>query len=63
MNYFTFKTPYEEEGKPILEVNILPDKYCTFNCIYCPVSHSRFKHIKTDRLQEIDRAVRSGLGE
>lgn len=50
MNYFTFKEPYKEQDRTILEMNILPDKYCTFNCIYCPVSRTQYKHIKTDRL-------------
>ena len=35
MDEFIYKAPYEEEGKRILEVNILPETYCSFNCIYC----------------------------
>lgn len=54
MNYFTFKQPYEEEGKTILEINVLPDKYCTFNCIYCPVSRTRFQHVRTDGFQHFE---------
>ncbi len=44
MNYFTFKRPYDEDGRKILEINILPEKYCTFNCIYCPVSRREPHH-------------------
>lgn len=48
MNYFTFKPPYEEGGRTILEFNLLPDKYCTFDCIFCPVSRQLHKHYKTE---------------
>lgn len=67
MNYFTFKKPYVENGKTLLEVNILPEKYCTFNCIFCPVSRKEWKHVKadavkdygdvTDSLEELQRCI------
>ena len=38
MDTFFYKEPYEENGKTVLEVNLFPDKYCNFNCIFCPVS-------------------------
>ena len=50
MNYFTFKEPYTENGRKILEFNILPEKWCTFDCAYCPVSRDR-PHHKTDAVQ------------
>lgn len=50
MNYFTFKPPYREKGRTILEVNVLPDKYCPFNCIYCPVDRKKFQHIRTEEV-------------
>lgn len=50
MNYFTFKQPYDEDGRKILEVNILPEKYCTFNCIYCPVSRKEPHHQTESRV-------------
>lgn len=46
MNQFSYKPVYIEEGKKVLEVNLLPGKYCTFNCIFCPVSRS-LPHEKT----------------
>lgn len=48
MNYFTFKPPYEEDGRTVLEFNLLPGKYCTFDCIFCPVSRQQYEHHKTD---------------
>ena len=32
MELFTYKELYEEDGKRILEVNVLPEKYCNFDC-------------------------------
>lgn len=43
MNYFTYKDVYIEDGLRILEVNILPEKYCNFDCIFCPVGRSKNK--------------------
>lgn len=37
---FSIKDIYLEEGKKILEVNILPEKYCNFDCIFCPIGRS-----------------------
>ena len=50
MNYFTFKEPYTENGRKILEFNILPEKWCTFDCAYCPISRDK-PHHKTDAVQ------------
>ena len=50
MNYFTFKEPYTENGRKILEFNILPEKWCTFDCAYCPVRRDK-PHHKTDAVQ------------
>ena len=47
MQGFFYKEPYEEEGRKILEMNILPGKYCVFDCIFCPVSR-QLHHEKTD---------------
>lgn len=40
MNTFTYKDLYEENGRKVLEVNILPEKYCNFDCIFCPIGRS-----------------------
>ncbi|MCH3950961.1 MAG: radical SAM protein [Acidaminococcus sp.] len=50
MNQFIYKAPYEENGKTVLEVNILPSTYCTFNCIYCPIDRREERH-QTDEIQ------------
>ena len=43
MELFTYKDIYDEAGKRILEVNILPEKYCTFDCVFCPIGRSPHK--------------------
>ena len=34
MNNFTYKDVYTEDEKRILEINILPEKCCNFDCIF-----------------------------
>lgn len=48
MSGFTYKDIYIEEGRRVLEVNILPEKYCNFDCIFCPIGRSQNK-IDTQR--------------
>lgn len=48
MSSFDYKEIYMEDGKRVLEVNILPEKYCNFDCIFCPVGRSKNK-IDTQR--------------
>ena len=43
INKFTYKDIYIEEGKRILEINILPTKHCNFDCIFCPIGRSKYK--------------------
>lgn len=43
MDEFSYKDIYVEEGRRILEVNILPEKYCNFDCIFCPIGRSENK--------------------
>jgi wyosine [tRNA(Phe)-imidazoG37] synthetase (radical SAM superfamily) len=50
MEKFIYKVPYREDGRIVLEVNILPSTYCTFNCIYCPIDR-REKRVQTDQIQ------------
>lgn len=26
-----------EDGKKVMEINVLPGKYCTFQCVFCPI--------------------------
>lgn len=40
MGKFTYKDIYIEDGKKVLEVNVLPEKYCNFDCIFCPIGQS-----------------------
>ncbi len=43
MHGFDYKDIYIEDGKRVLEVNILPEKYCNFDCIFCPIGRSKNK--------------------
>lgn len=42
-SYFSYKDAYIEDGKKILEINILPEKYCNFDCVFCPIGRSKNK--------------------
>lgn len=48
---FSYKDIYVEDGKRVLEVNILPEKYCNFDCIFCPIGRS---YNKVDVPQSFD---------
>ena len=43
MSNFSYKDIYIEDGKKVLEVNILPEKHCNFDCIFCPIGRSKNK--------------------
>lgn len=43
MGGFIYKSIYIEDGRRVLEVNILPEKYCNFDCIFCPIGRSQNK--------------------
>ena len=45
---------YIEEGKKVLEVNILPEKHCNFDCIFCPIGRSKNKVDTQKSFDEID---------
>jgi len=55
MGNFTYKDVYIEDSKKVLEVNVLPEKYCNFDCIFCPIGQSSNKadiQIAFDGFQE-----------
>lgn len=43
MNNFTYKDVYIEDEKRVLEINILPEKCCNFDCIFCPIGRVKEK--------------------
>lgn len=54
MSNFSYKDVYIEEGKRVLEVNILPEKYCNFDCIFCPIGRSKNKVDSQISFNELD---------
>lgn len=54
MSNFSYKDVYIEEGKRVLEVNILPEEYCNFDCIFCPIGRSKNKVDSQISFNEID---------
>lgn len=57
MSYFSYKDVYVENGKMVLEVNILPEKYCNFDCIFCPVGRSQNKADSQKSFGDIDSSL------
>ncbi|WP_286316140.1 radical SAM protein [Romboutsia ilealis] len=57
MNSFTYKDIYVEDGKRVLEINILPEKYCNFDCIFCPIGRSKNKIDTQTSFDEIDNSL------
>lgn len=64
MSGFTYKEVYQEAGRRVLEVNVLPEKCCNFDCIFCPIGRAERK-TDTQRpfegaeeaLQELERRL------
>jgi len=48
MEGFSISEVYIENGCRTVEINPLPDSYCSFDCVYCPLGR---KAIKTDKMQ------------
>lgn len=40
MGGFNYKDIYKEDGQRVLEMNVLPEKHCNFDCIFCPIGRS-----------------------
>ena len=57
MNSFSYKDIYVEDGQKVLEVNILPEKYCNFDCIFCPVGRSHNKADSQKSFGKIDSSL------
>ncbi|MSU01264.1 radical SAM protein [Tissierella pigra] len=55
---FSYKEIYNEDGKKVLEVNILPEKYCNFDCIFCPIGRSYNKVDIQRPFDEIDNSLK-----
>jgi wyosine [tRNA(Phe)-imidazoG37] synthetase (radical SAM superfamily) len=58
MGSFSYKDIYIEDGKRVLEVNILPEKYCNFDCIFCPIGRSNNKVDTQKSFDEMDSSLR-----
>lgn len=57
MNNFSYKDIYIEDGKRVLEVNILPEKHCNFDCIFCPIGRSYNKVDTQQSFDEMDTSL------
>ena len=57
MGGFSYKDSYIENGRRVLEVNILPEKYCNFDCIFCPIGRSPNKIDTQKSFSEMDSSL------
>lgn len=57
MGGFSYKDIYIENGKRVLEVNILPEKHCNFDCIFCPIGRSYNKVDTQKSFDEMDNSI------
>ncbi len=58
MSGFSYKDIYSEDGKRILEVNILPEKHCNFDCIFCPIGRAQNKVDTQKSFEEMDSSLK-----
>jgi len=57
MSGFSYKDIYIEDGRRVLEVNILPEKHCNFDCIFCPIGRSQNKVDSQKSFDKIDSSL------
>ncbi|ABW18844.1 radical SAM protein [Alkaliphilus oremlandii] len=57
MGDFSYKDIYIEDGRRVLEVNILPEKHCNFDCIFCPIGRSQNKVDTQKSFNKIDSSL------
>lgn len=58
MSVFSYKDIYIEDGKRVLEVNILPEKNCNFDCIFCPIGRSQDKVDTQKSFDQMETSLR-----
>lgn len=58
MGGFSYKDIYIEDGQRVLEMNILPEKYCNFDCIFCPIGRSYNKVDTPQSFAETEKSLR-----
>ncbi|MGB7605982.1 MAG: radical SAM protein [Lutisporaceae bacterium] len=58
MGGFSYKDIYIEDGRRVLEVNILPEKHCNFDCIFCPIGRSQNKVDTQKSFDEMESSLR-----
>jgi len=57
MSGFSYKDIYIEDGRRVLEVNVLPEKHCNFDCIFCPIGRSENKVDNQKSFDKIDSSL------
>lgn len=57
MSNFSYKDIYMEDGKKVLEINILPEKHCNFDCIFCPIGRTKNKVDTQKSFDEMDNSL------
>ncbi|ENK0838677.1 radical SAM protein [Clostridium sporogenes] len=57
MGGFSYKDIYIEDDKRVLEINILPEKHCNFDCIFCPIGRSQNKIDTQKSFDKIDSSL------
>lgn len=57
MKKFTYKKVYLENGQKVLEMNILPEKFCNFDCVFCPIGKSKNKVDSQRSFGDVDKAL------
>ncbi|CCJ33597.1 radical SAM protein [Caloramator australicus] len=58
MGVFSYKDIYIEDRRRVLEVNILPEKYCNFDCIFCPIGRSQNKVDTQKSFDEMENSLK-----
>jgi wyosine [tRNA(Phe)-imidazoG37] synthetase (radical SAM superfamily) len=55
---FEYKDLYIDNGQEILEIDVLPEKCCNFDCIFCPVGRAEIKEENQRSFDQMDQAIK-----
>jgi len=57
MKAIEYKDTYTEENRKVLAINILPEKTCNFDCVYCPFPRTANQSEAQRSFEGMDRAL------
>lgn len=59
MDSFSISNVYLNKGKKTIDINPLPYKYCSFDCVFCPFGRTKVKTNDAKIIYETDKFIKN----